>query len=100
MAKDILLDKNGDLLFDQGDLNLGTSDQQHIEDILLSNIGGYKQHPLIGVDLFRYKNSPLTLKVRQKLEKEIQIQLLSDNASEIKVTTDNAGKINVEARYE
>tara|TARA_R110002111_G_scaffold140072_3_gene206027 strand:- start:160 stop:462 length:303 start_codon:yes stop_codon:yes gene_type:complete len=100
MAKDILLDADRDLLFIEGDFNIGNSDEQHVEDILLSSKGEYKQFPLIGIDLLSFINSSLTLNTRQKLEKEISIQLLSDNANEIKVTTDNEGGIKVEARYE
>lgn len=100
MAKDILLGADRDLLFIEGDFNIGNSDEQHVEDILLSSKGEYKQFPLIGIDLLSFINSSSTLNTRQKLEKEISIQLLSDNANEIKVTTDNEGGIKVEARYE
>ena len=100
MANDILLGSDGDLSFLNGDLNLGNSDEQHIEDILVAQKGEYKQHPLIGVDLFSFLNSPITLITRQKLEKEITLQLTSDNAKNIEITTSAQGDLKASANYE
>lgn len=99
MAKDILTDENGDIKILNGDLDFGYSDEQHIEHILIAHKGNYKQHPLIGVGISDYLNSPETLITRRKLEKEITLQLETDNAKEIKVNYTNEGTIKVAAAY-
>ena len=48
---DILLDENGGLLFSDGDLAIGFSDDQHQQHILIANKGEYKEFPEIGVGL-------------------------------------------------
>ena len=56
MAKDILFEDN-DLKFENGDLSIGDSDQQHIEDLLLANKGDYKQSPIVGIGIKKWINS-------------------------------------------
>ena len=55
MRNDILLqpDENGiwDLDIQNGELVIGPSDQQHIEMILQSAPGHWREHPLLGADL-------------------------------------------------
>jgi hypothetical protein len=46
---DILLDTDGDLSIVNGDFDIGFSDNQHQEHILLANKGEFKEHPEIGV---------------------------------------------------
>lgn len=46
--QDYLLDENGDLLIKDGDFVVGPSDDQHIEDIIQSFPGEWKQFPIIG----------------------------------------------------
>jgi len=93
MAKDILTDENGELAVLNGDLHIGNSDQQHVEHILTSAKGHYKQHPLIGVGIEDYLNAPNSLITRQKLEKEINLQLESDGAKEITVSYNDTLKV-------
>ena len=99
MAKDILTDHNGELAILNGDLDTGYSDEQHVEHILLAQKGHYKQHPLVGVGIADYVNSPVSLLTRRKLEKDITLQLEADRANEIKVGYDHNGKIKVAAAY-
>jgi hypothetical protein len=49
--KDILVDETGDLVFENGDLKVGYSDNQHQHHILLANKGEYKEYPEIGVGI-------------------------------------------------
>lgn len=51
MNQDYLLDDDGDLLIQDGDFVVGTSDNQHIRDILVSFQGEWKQFPLIGAGI-------------------------------------------------
>jgi len=81
MAKDILTDQ----LFLNGDFNVGYSDEQHIQDVILAAPGHYKQHPLIGVDVLQYVNAPMSPRVIAEMERNIQLQLQADGAKNIKV---------------
>lgn len=100
MAKDFLDDSNGDIAIVAGDLAIGFSDEQHVQDILVANKGEYKQHPLVGVGIANYLKSPISLKSRRKLEKEISLQLEADSARSIIAEYSNEGKLKVAARYE
>ena len=48
---DILLDTNGDLSFQNGDVVIGYSDNQHQEHILIANKGEYREFPELGVGI-------------------------------------------------
>ena len=100
MAKDILLDESNDLNIIAGDLDVGFSDEQHVEHILLASKGQYKQAPFTGVNISAYNHSSLAPLVRQKLEQEISLQLEFDGASEIDVEYNKEGLLNIEAAYE
>lgn len=51
---DILFDKNGDLLFINGDIQYGRSNQQHQRDILIARPGDYKTALPLGVGINDY----------------------------------------------
>jgi len=92
-VKDILIDKDGDVSFYLGDFNIGLSDTQHKEDIILSDIGGWKKYPLLGVGVNNYLNSPNM----QKLEKAIRLQLEYDSFKVDRITIKNNKEIYVDA---
>lgn len=48
MAKDVLLDKDGDLMIENGDFVIDDSDKSEIERLLLSHKGEWKENPLVG----------------------------------------------------
>lgn len=73
--KDIALDKDGDLLFSNGDFKIVESDQQHIVDIINENEGAYKQFPLVGVGINKYLNASNANNI---LLKNIKKQLEAD----------------------
>lgn len=75
--KDLRLDTTGDLFINtsSGDFDIIESDGQHVNDILQSVNGDYKEFPLIGVNFFKYQNSSGQ---RQEIERIIRTQLLSD----------------------
>lgn len=61
MAYDILLGEDGDLaVTETGDLLVDWSDAQHVDDLLLSNRGNWKQYPLAGAAIQRLANSKIT----------------------------------------
>lgn len=55
-VKDITLDDN-DLMIINGDFDVSYSDQQHIELLMITYLGGWKEFPLVGVGLTNYINS-------------------------------------------
>jgi hypothetical protein len=71
-ATDILLDDDGDLLIVNDDFRIGLSDEQHIEDILISYPGEYKQSPLCGVNIRRAINGSIDGVVRRDVRLNLE----------------------------
>ena len=94
---DVLLDTDNDLLFRDGDIVIAPSKEQHIKQILFSEKGDWKQFPIVGIGIKDYINSPLTRKVKTTLEKEILLQLQSDNFIQITAKVESWSEINIEA---
>jgi len=65
---DILLDETGELSFKNGDLQLGLSDNQHQEHILIANKGKYKKFPeiVVGINQMINENDYLSEVVEKK----------------------------------
>lgn len=80
-VKDIIL-LDGDLHIVNGDFNVKESDSQHIELIIDSWIGSWKQYPLCGVGIENYiKSSGQSL----ALKRNIAVQLEADGFTEVDV---------------
>jgi hypothetical protein len=77
-AKDLKLDKNnGDFVWTtDGDLLVGDSDQDHVQSIIESYVGHWKEFPLVGVGIERYIKSPSKRLI--DLQREIKIQMQGD----------------------
>ena len=71
-----------------GDLVIGPSDQQHIEMILQSAPGHWREHPLLGADLEEMLNGPATL---AELRAKVNIQMELDGYSADSVQLDQQG---------
>jgi len=84
MALDFLYDDNNDLLISNGDLAIGESDMQHVQDLLLAFPGHYKNSPLSGVGLPAYQHGIMD----KTIERTIKVALEADGAidKEIKLT--------------
>ena len=54
--KDLLLDTNNDVTLLNGDLNIGISEGQHLEHLLIAQKGSVKQFPDTGVGIENYLN--------------------------------------------
>lgn len=91
--QDFLSDENGDLLIQNGDFVVGASDFQHVEDIITSFCGEWKQYPILGVGLLQYLNSQNP----QKATTIIKQQLQSDgyNLQNAQVGVDTNGTLKV-----
>lgn len=80
-VKDIIL-LDGDLHIVNGDFDVQESDSQHIELIIDSWIGSWKQYPLCGIGIDNYvKSSGQSL----ALKRSISVQLEADGFTEIDV---------------
>lgn len=72
-----------------GDLVTGPSDQQHIEMILQSAPGHWREHPLLGADLEELLNGPATL---TELRAKVNVQMELDGYSSESVQLDRQGE--------
>lgn len=75
IAKDILMNSNNDLLFANGDLVVGPSDQQSVTCIINTTVGSFKEFPLVGVGIQYYQASAGQESI---LKRSINIQLNTD----------------------
>ncbi len=74
-AKDFKIIDNDLYINSNGDFEVGLSDPQHVQDIIQSFKGWWKEFPLIGVGIDFYKGSVGTI---QQIKKEIKQQLEFD----------------------
>lgn len=74
-AFDYLLSEKGDLIISNDDFQIGNSDEQHIQDTIISNAGWWKENITDGVAISNYLNSSGNL---QDLQRVIKIQLQID----------------------
>lgn len=72
--QDIQLTDNYDLEIKNGDFVIADSDEQHIELLLLSFQGEWKNSPLSGCNIRTVKNG----KINRMLDRHIRVQLEAD----------------------
>ena len=75
-AHDIRLDENDDMVAINGDMVAVVSDAQHMKDIIDSNLGEWKESPLLGVGIRNDLNSSGR---KQQLKRSIREQAEGDN---------------------
>lgn len=96
--KDIQLDADGDLLFKDGDFVLGFSLDQEIEDVMVSAPGWYKLSPITGVNIRRWIDGPLTLQVRNDVQRAIRVQLEYDGMKVNKADIESWEQVIIDAQ--
>lgn len=76
MSTDFVL-KNNDLFInpETGDFLVGESDTQHVQDIINSNVGWWKEFPTLGVGIKKYLGNPGGIQV---VKRAVKIHLKSD----------------------
>ncbi|MEN5130723.1 hypothetical protein [Elizabethkingia anophelis] len=74
--KDILLNKDNELVFRNGDFDIGESEMQEVAAILQSTQGEWKETPLLGPNLYRFIHGKID---KIGIEREVQIHLALDN---------------------
>lgn len=89
---DIILDTDNDLKIHNGDILTGTADLHHVEVILISAPGAFKQFPLIGANIRSLISGRLDVSARR----DIRLQLASDGYQPKTLTIDNSGAMVVE----
>jgi hypothetical protein len=91
-AQDFLLDSDRDLRIENGDLVIGDSDQDHINDIMNSMPGWFKKYPLLGFNPYKDLNARVD---PTDLNKNAKIQLKSDGYTNIIVdlTQDSSNNV-------
>ncbi|MGR3790667.1 hypothetical protein ACUXZJ_07125 [Flavobacterium sp. TN-1] len=82
MNKDFELDQDGDLFFINGDFSLAPSDQRHVEHILESVKGEFKQHPTLGFGIVNYLKTNVS---EAEFIRDLKVQLEQDNYKNCKI---------------
>jgi hypothetical protein len=85
---DLILDENYDVQFDaSGNLLTGNSDGQHIELLLATATGEWKENPQVGVGIHKEKLSSID----GTLKRTIYVQLEADkyNVNDVVITETN-----------
>lgn len=79
-TQDILLQTDYDLAIEDGDFVVGESDNQHIELIINTATGAWKQTPTLGVGIIKYSGSSGQI---GRLRTEINVNLKADGYANI-----------------
>jgi hypothetical protein len=93
MTKDILFDEEGDLKIANGDFVIGDSNDQEIENLLVSAKGAFKEFPIVGGDIGKMLKSRSG---QTAALKEIKYQLTNDGFDDHNIKIDEQD-INVSA---
>jgi hypothetical protein len=78
-----------------GDFIVAESEQAHIEDIIVSNKGEYRQYPLLGVGALNFLNGNTGL---DEVRRRISTQLKYDNFVIKSISLLKSGELRVIAR--
>lgn len=76
MAKDILLDNNGELLIRNGDFVIGESEMQEVGLLLELNQGGLKEDPILGPNLVTVIRGS---QKEERVKRSVKTHLARDN---------------------
>ena len=83
MAKDILLDDYGDITFENGDFNVGESNEQHAILIVNTSPGSWRQFPIVGVGIGAFVGSSGQ---ESTIKRRINVQMEKDGYTNIDVS--------------
>jgi len=89
---DILLENDNDLRIHDGDFIVGGADLHHVEAILVSVPGSFKQSPLLGANVRGLLNGKLDVAARR----DIRLQMASDDYKAKNLSIDSEGTMVVE----
>jgi ABC-type uncharacterized transport system substrate-binding protein len=92
--QDILLDSEGNWAVENGDFVVGNSDDQHVEQLLLTRKGMIREAASVGVGILGYLKKQNTQ--ISDLKREIKINLQSDGYKVRKLTIDDKGEFTLD----
>lgn len=92
---DLLLNERNDLAFADGDFVAGESTQQHQQLLLISNKGDWREHPVIGVGLFRALKDDDANTILSDIKSEFEADGMIVNS----IRMDASGNLNIDAIY-
>ena len=90
-SKDIIIDAL------TGDFIARESDKAHVDYIVNTSVGQWKQSPLLGVGIFTFLNAAGGLQTAKRV---IQTQLTDDGYRVDKITTTETGELDIIAELE
>ncbi|KOY85031.1 hypothetical protein AD998_01715 [bacterium 336/3] len=93
---DLILDKDGDILIENGDFKVGDATLQHQKLIIYSSPGHWKFAPTTGVGIEKYYLNENFA----KLISEVRKQMVIDGMKVESVSLSNTGNILVKADYQ
>jgi hypothetical protein len=93
MVKDFLTDDNNVLIIKDGDFLIGESEEQHLEAILWSEKGHWKETPFLGVGISKAINSSNQI---GDIERDILLQLELDEWQNVEVDFSDLADVVVE----
>ena len=89
MAIDILLDADGDLLMENGDLVIGEADNQNVELIFKANKGEIRSSPELGFGAGKYVKST---DPKARFKRDLKVELARDNYKDLDIEIDQSLK--------
>lgn len=92
---DIIIGANGDLSFKIGDLEIGYSDNQHQEHILLANKGEFREFPELGVGIIQMLDDDDYLPVLIEAKKNLEYDGMRIN----NIKFEENGNLNIDGSY-
>lgn len=93
---DFIVGDDGDLVFKNGDIELGESTLLHQRDLLLAYPGEFRQYPIIGAAIRQELNNNIGAdELRQRIQREME----RDGMRVGKLDVDETGNIDIEAEY-
>lgn len=77
---DFILDENGDILVRDGDFVVGNANDQHMNDIIQTVPGEWKESPFVGCDLYRFVSANVTTsEVVAVVKKQLELDTFTVN---------------------
>lgn len=92
---DIILDNDGDLNLENGDLKIGFSDNQHQEHILIASKGDYKEFPELGVNIVQMLGDDAFTAVLIEAKKNLEYDGMKIN----NIKFEENGNLNIDGYY-
>ena len=93
--KDILLDASGDLDLTNGDINIGFSDNQHQEHILIANKGEFREFPELGIGINKMLSDDDYMDTLIEIKKNLEYDGMKIN----NIKFDENGNLDIDGYY-